>query len=79
MGDHLSGVAGALLAAGAAPRDAAGVALHYSGRAAELARRGRSLSPRDVTESLARAFARPGPLEPPRGMPFVTFDQPARW
>lgn len=79
MGDHLAGVAGAFLAAGCSPRDAAGVALHYSGQAALLARRGRALSPRDVTDALGRAFARPGALAPPTGMPFVTFDQPARW
>lgn len=79
MGDHLAGVAGAMLAAGTAPRDAAGVALHYSGQAALHARRGRALSPRDVTDALGRAFHRPGMTEPPPGMPFVTFDQPARW
>lgn len=79
MGDHLAGVAAAFLAMGAAPRVAAGLALHYSGRAAELAQRGRSLGPEDVTEALPRAFARPGRLRPPVALPFITFDQPARW
>ena len=79
MGDHLAGVAGAFLAAGADPRTAAGLALHYSGRAAELARRGRSLLPGDVIELLPRAIAHPGRLRPPVAFPFITFDQPARW
>ena len=79
MGDHLAGVAGALLAAGAPPRDAAGVALHYSGRAAVLAGLGRSLSPRDVTRALPRALADPGAELPPAAFPYIVFDQPARW
>lgn len=79
MGDHLAGVAGAFLAAGADPRTAAGLALHYSGRAATLAKRGRSLGPEDAIEMLPRAFASPGRLRPPVAFPFITFDQPARW
>ncbi|HET9439412.1 MAG TPA: NAD(P)H-hydrate dehydratase [Longimicrobiales bacterium] len=78
MGDQLSGVIGALLAAGLAPRDAAAVGLFYSGRAADLAARGRALSPRDVTDHLAAAFADAGPAESPLGLPFITFDQPER-
>lgn len=77
MGDHLAGVAGAFLAAGATPRAAAGLALHYSGLAAQLARRGRSLSPRDVTATLPRAFARTAAYTPPDAFPFIVFDQPA--
>lgn len=65
MGDTLAGVCGAFLAAGAAPRDAAGCALLVSGRAAEVAGRGRSLLPRDVAEALPRALARPGEMLPP--------------
>lgn len=57
MGDTLSGVAGALLAAGLPPRDAGAVALHFAGRAAELAGRGRSLLPRDVAEALPDALS----------------------
>ncbi len=78
MGDHLAGVAAAFLAAGAPPRVAAAVALQYSGRAADLARRGRSLGPQDVSDALPRAFARPGPLAPPADLPFIVFNQPAR-
>lgn len=79
MGDHLAGVAGAFLAAGADPRTAAGLALHYSSRAALLAKKGRSLGPEDAIEMLPRAFASPGRLRPPVAFPFITFDQPARW
>ena len=76
MGDQLAGVIGGLMAAGISPRDAAGVALFYAGRAARLARRGRSLSPTDVTELLSRAFADPGPAESTLDLPFISFDQP---
>jgi ADP-dependent NAD(P)H-hydrate dehydratase / NAD(P)H-hydrate epimerase len=79
MGDQLAGVVGAMLAAGLAPRDAAAVGLFYSGRAGDIAGKGRALSPRDVTDHLATAFADPGPAESPLGLPFITFDQPARW
>lgn len=78
MGDQLSGVIGALLAAGLAPREAAATGLFYSGRAADIAARGRALSPRDVTDHLAAAFADPGPAESELGLPFITFDQPPR-
>jgi NAD(P)H-hydrate epimerase len=79
MGDHLGGVAVAFLAAGAAPADAAALALFYSGRAAELAGRGRALTPDDVSDHLDRAFRAPGPAASDLGLPFVLFDQPARW
>jgi NAD(P)H-hydrate epimerase len=59
MGDVLSGVAGALLAVGSAPREAAALALFYAGRAAELAGRGRGLLPRDVAQALPTALAQP--------------------
>lgn len=78
MGDELAGVIGALLAAGHDARTAAALGLFYSGRAADLAARGRSLSPLDVSDHLHRAFAAPGALHPPLGLPFVTFDQPTR-
>ena len=78
MGDQLAGVIGAMMAAGVEPRMAAALGLFYSGRAADIAARGRALSPRDVTANLARAFADPGPSEPPLGFPFITFDQPER-
>jgi NAD(P)H-hydrate epimerase len=79
MGDQLSGVIGAMLAAGCSARDGAALALFFAGRAADLAARGRSLSPADVSDHLARAFARPGAAAAPLGLPFVTFDQPPRW
>ena len=79
MGDQLSGVIGALLAAGLAPRSAAAVGLFYSGRAGDIADLGRSLTPADVTDHMARAFAQSAPPAPPLGFPFITFDQPPRW
>mgnify|MGYP001423200288 CR=1 FL=1 len=79
MGDQLAGAAVAFMAAGATPRDAGALALHYCGRAADLAARGRSLLPDDVSEAMDRAFADPGPEAPPLGFPFITFDQPPRW
>lgn len=79
MGDQLGGLAVAFLAAGAAPREAAGLALLYGGRAAELAGRGRALTPPDIADRMHEAFADPGPSNPPVGLPFVLFDQPPRW
>lgn len=78
MGDQLSGVIGAMLAAGLPAREAAATGLFYSGRAADLAAQGRALSPRDVSDHLAAAFGDPGPAESALGLPFVTFDQPPR-
>ncbi|MBI4545750.1 MAG: NAD(P)H-hydrate dehydratase, partial [Gemmatimonadetes bacterium] len=79
MGDQLSGAIGAFLAGGAPARTAAALGLFYSGRAADLAARGRSLTPRDVAECMHLAFADPGPATPPLELPFITFDQPPRW
>ncbi len=79
MGDQLAGAIGAMLAAGLPGRDAAAVALFFCGRAADLAGLGRSLSPRDVSAHLADAFRWPMPRRLPLRLPFVTFDQPARW
>jgi len=79
MGDQLSGVVGALLAAGVSSREAGAVALYYAGRAADLAALGRSLGPGDVSAALPLAFERPGARRNPLGLPFITFDQPARW
>jgi ADP-dependent NAD(P)H-hydrate dehydratase / NAD(P)H-hydrate epimerase len=59
MGDTLAGVAGAMAAAGASPREAGALALFYCGRAAEFAGRGRGLLPRDVAEALPRAIEAP--------------------
>lgn len=60
-------------------QEAAALGLFYAGRAADLAARGRSLGPRDVSEWLDRAFADPGPATPPLGFQFITLDQPPRW
>lgn len=76
MGDVLAGVAGALLAQGASPHAALALALFYAGRAAEIAGRGRSLLPRDVTEALPVALADPGTVAPPLGLPGVILDLP---
>src|SRR5687768_10428959 len=79
MGDHLAGVIGAFLAGGVSPLEAACLGLFLSGRAADIAGLGRSLSPRDVTTHLTAAFAAPGPESSALELPFVTFDQPPRW
>ncbi len=76
MGDVLAGVAGALLAQGAGPQVALVLALFYSGRAAEIAGRGRSLLPRDVTEALPMALAGAGSAAPPLVLPGVILDLP---
>ncbi|HUG37099.1 MAG TPA: NAD(P)H-hydrate dehydratase [Candidatus Limnocylindrales bacterium] len=57
MGDTLGGIVAALLAIGLDPHTGAAVALHYAGRAAELAGRGRGLLPRDVAEAFPYALA----------------------
>jgi ADP-dependent NAD(P)H-hydrate dehydratase / NAD(P)H-hydrate epimerase len=79
MGDQLGAAAATFLAAGADAGTAGGLALFYGGRAAELAGRGRSLTPTDVADAFHRAFADPGPARSPLELPFIVFDQPARW
>jgi NAD(P)H-hydrate epimerase len=74
LGDVLTGVAGALLAQGLAPREAGALALHLSGRAARLAGRGRGLTPSDVVRWLPDALTERGPAEDRLGLPFVVFD-----
>lgn len=78
MGDTLAGVVGAFLAGGSAPREAAGLGLFFTGRAADLCGLGRSLIPEDVAEALHEAFAFPGAVRPVCDYPFITFDQPMR-
>lgn len=78
MGDQLAGTIAALLAGGAEPIDAAVTGLFLSGRAADIATRGRTLSPRDVSEFLHLAFATPGAAGPVPDLPFITFSQPPR-
>ncbi|HSL71656.1 MAG TPA: NAD(P)H-hydrate dehydratase, partial [Longimicrobiales bacterium] len=79
MGDQLAGMIGAMLGAGVPAREAAALALFFGGRAADLARRGRSLGPNDVSDHLFRAFRSPGRHHGSLALPFVTFDQPPRW
>jgi hydroxyethylthiazole kinase-like uncharacterized protein yjeF len=79
MGDQLGGETAAFLAAGARPAMAAGLGVFYGGRAAELAGRGRSLTPHDIAGAMHRALADPGPERSPLDLPFVLFDQPPRW
>ena len=67
-----------LLAAGLDPRTAAAVGLFTSSRAADLAGRGRSLSPRDVSANLGASLREPGCWTSWLDLPFITFDQPAR-
>ena len=77
MGDVLSGVAGAFLAVGAAPHDAAALALYFAGRAAEIAGRGRGLTPRDVAEALPAALCEAPAEHSDLGLPGITLDLPA--
>lgn len=79
MGDQLSGVIGAFVAAGGNAREATAAALFFAGRAADIANLGRALTPDDVTDALPRAFVQPGGASSPLRFPFITFDQPARW
>jgi ADP-dependent NAD(P)H-hydrate dehydratase / NAD(P)H-hydrate epimerase len=79
MGDQLGAATAAFLAAGTDPATAGGLALFYGSRAAELAGRGRSLTPHDVADHLHRAFRDPGPDRSTLELPFICFDQPARW
>jgi len=79
MGDMLAGVIGAFMAGGADTGDAAALGLFYASRAADMRALGRALGPSDVVETLPEAFDDPGLRAPPPGLPFVTFDQPARW
>jgi ADP-dependent NAD(P)H-hydrate dehydratase / NAD(P)H-hydrate epimerase len=79
MGDQLGATAATFLAAGLDPSTAGGLALFYGGRAADLAARGRSLTPHDVAGAFHLALEDPGPDRSPLDLPFFLFDQPARW
>jgi ADP-dependent NAD(P)H-hydrate dehydratase / NAD(P)H-hydrate epimerase len=79
MGDQLGAAAAAFLAAGVDPATAAGLALFYGARAAELAGRGRALTPSDVADAFHLAFRDPGPARSSLELPFILFDQPAPW
>ena len=77
MGDVLTGVCGALLAAGLAPGDAGALGLHLTGRSAARAHRGAGLSPMDVAEGLPDALRESGSGTTDLPFGFVTFDQDA--
>jgi len=74
MGDVLTGAAGAFLARGASAREAAALALHFTGLAARHAGVGEALLPTDVAEALGVVLAGGG--EPGRvpELPYVTLD-----
>ena len=75
-GDVLSGVVGAFLARGMEPADAAGAALWFAGRAAELAGRGSGLLPRDVADALPAALLEAPASESALGLPGIVLDLP---
>jgi ADP-dependent NAD(P)H-hydrate dehydratase / NAD(P)H-hydrate epimerase len=76
MGDVLTGAAGAFLARGAAPEVAAGLGLHFTGRAAELSGAGESVLPTDVIEHLPAALAEEGDGASDLDLPSVILDLP---
>jgi ADP-dependent NAD(P)H-hydrate dehydratase / NAD(P)H-hydrate epimerase len=79
MGDQLAGTIGAFLPGDLEPAAAAALGLFLCGRAADLSGLGRSLAPADVSAALPRAMTVPGLPSSALGLPFVSFDQPARW
>jgi NAD(P)H-hydrate epimerase len=79
MGDTLSGVCAALMAAGLEPATAGAVGLYLAGRAAVIAGRGPGLTPSDVLRWLPDALREPGGEQSELDLPFVIFDaDPAR-
>jgi NAD(P)H-hydrate epimerase len=75
-GDVLSGVIGAFLARGMELAEAAGAALYFAGRAAEIAGRGRGLIPTDVAEALPIAMQEDVADESALGLPGIVLDLP---
>ncbi|MEX2582625.1 MAG: NAD(P)H-hydrate dehydratase [Gemmatimonadota bacterium] len=76
MGDTLGGIVAAFLAGGVQPVEAAAAGLHFAGRAAEAAGRGRGLLPRDVAESLPEVLLHRDVSRPTA--PFIADFPPAR-
>lgn len=76
MGDTLGGIIAALLAARMKPATAAAVGLHFAGRAAELAGRGRGLLPRDVADALPEVLSTAPPIQ---RIPPFTFELPSAY
>ena len=77
MGDTLTGMCGALLAQGLDALDAGAVGLYLTGRAANIAGRGPSLTPSDVIRWLPEALAERGAGWSDLDLPFVIFDADA--
>ncbi len=77
MGDVLTGTAGGFLTQGASPSEAAGLALHVSGRAAARRNLGAGLTPGDVIEEIPHALSEEGWGVSDLALPFVVFDQDA--
>lgn len=79
MGDTLSGVCAALMAAGLEVATAGALGLYLSGRAAVIADRGVGLTPSDVVRCLPDAVRERGEAQSELDLPFVIFDaDPAR-
>jgi ADP-dependent NAD(P)H-hydrate dehydratase / NAD(P)H-hydrate epimerase len=77
MGDVLTGVAGAFLARGASPLEAAGLGLHFTGRAAMRSGEGEALLPTSVVEGLPGAMGEEGDGTTDLRLPFLLLDLPA--
>jgi ADP-dependent NAD(P)H-hydrate dehydratase / NAD(P)H-hydrate epimerase len=74
IGDVLTGAAGAFLARGVDAQEAAGLGLHFTGRAASLTRMGEALLPSDVADRVGDAFQEPALGSTDLNLPFVTLD-----
>ncbi len=77
MGDTLTGVCGALIAQGLGVMEAGAVSLYLTGRAANLAARGASLTPTDVIKWMPDALVERGAGISELGLPFVLYDADA--
>ena len=77
MGDSLTGVCGALLAQGLGAMEAGALSLYLTGRAANLAARGASLTPTDVIQWIPDVLVERGAGISELGLPFVSYDADA--
>ena len=77
MGDTLTGVCGALLAQGLGVMEAGAVSLYLTGRAANLAARGVSLTPSDVIRCMPNALGERGAGASEIDLSFVVYDADA--
>ena len=77
MGDSLTGVCGALLAQGLGVMEAGALSLYLTGRAANLAARGASLTPTDVIQWIPDVLVERGAGISELGLPFVSYDADA--